>query len=117
VTYARKIDKAEAEIDWSRSAVELHNLVRGLSLGPVAWTRRQGKLVKIHRSRVGTAPTAALRPGQVLAVTEKSLIVQCGEGSLDLLELQPESRAKMPVAEYLRGYPANTGDVFGGPSI
>jgi methionyl-tRNA formyltransferase len=113
VTLAPKIEKSESTIDWRRSAVEIHNQVRGLVLGPVAQTRRQGKILKIHRTHPLETHSASLRPGQVLSTSEKSLIVQCGKGSLDLLEVQPESRAKMPLAEYLRGYPVKAGDVFG----
>ncbi len=112
VTHAAKIDKSESEFDWERPAEELHNLVRGLAMGPVAQARRAGKIVKIHKTRVSDVVKATLRPGQVVEVTEKSLIVQCGKGSLDLLEVQPESRAKQPIAEYLRGYPAKPGDAF-----
>jgi methionyl-tRNA formyltransferase len=113
VTYAAKIDKSEALIDWSRTSEEIHNQVRGLMLGPVAQTAREGKIVKMHRTKPADTPTkASLRPGQVLVATEKSLIVQCGEGSLEILEIQPDSRAKMPVAEYLRGYAMKTGDAF-----
>lgn len=114
VTHAAKIDKAESAINWSSPAADVHNLVRGLAMGPVAQTRRAGKLVKIHRTRVNSGSTgASLRPGQVVRVAEKSLLVQCGKGSLELLEVQPESRAKMPIGEYLRGYPVNAGDTFG----
>lgn len=113
VTHAAKIDKAESEFDWAKEAETLHNLVRGLAMGPVAQTHSRGKIVKIHKTRVSSVTKSTLRPGQVVEVTEKSLIVQCGKGSLDLLEVQPESRAKMPIAEYLRGYPAQLGDLFG----
>ncbi|MBX3022167.1 MAG: methionyl-tRNA formyltransferase [Bdellovibrionales bacterium] len=114
VTIAPKIEKSESEIDWSRDAMSIHNQVRGLVMGPVAQTRRGGKIVKIHKTwPQDSAGVASLRPGQVLSVSEKSLIVQCGKGSLELLELQPESRAKMPCGEYLRGYPVQAGDLFG----
>jgi methionyl-tRNA formyltransferase len=113
VTHAAKIEKSEAELDWNKDAEALHNQVRGLAMGPVAQTLRAGKIVKIHKTRVLNVSKPALRPGQVVEATEKSLIVSCGKGSLDLLEVQPESRAKMPIAEYLRGYPAQPGDVFG----
>ena len=112
VTYAHKIEKAEAEIDWSKSAGEIHNLIRGIAMGPVAQTVRQGKILKIHRTRV--AASAGGQPGVASKGPENSLIVQCGTGSLELLEVQPESRAKMPIGEYLRGYPVNPGDQFGG---
>lgn len=113
VTYAHKIDKAESEIEWAWTAPMVHNQVRGLAMGPVAQTRRAGKIVKLHKTRVASLSKAALRPGQVVEVSEKSLIVQCGQGSLELLEIQPESRSKMPVHEYLRGYPVKPGDAFG----
>jgi methionyl-tRNA formyltransferase len=111
VTYAHKIDKAEAEIDWSKPASEIHNQIRGLAMGPVAQTRRDGKILKIHRTRVAALSGGV--PGQAAKSPEKTLIVQCGKGSLDLLEVQPESRAKMPIEEYLRGYPVKPGDQFG----
>jgi methionyl-tRNA formyltransferase len=116
VTFAAKIEKQEAEIDWNKSATEIHNLIRGLAMGPVAQTRRQGKLLKIHKTRVLTTDggSAALQPGQVNIPEsqEKSLLVQCGKGTLELLDVQPESRGRMPIAEYLRGYPMRTGDAF-----
>jgi len=115
VTYAPKITKEEAELKWEASARDLHNRVRGLTMGPVAYTAVQGKIVKVHKTAVKeelSEPSATLRAGQVKEVTEKSLIVQCGKGSLELLEVQPESRAKMPMGDYLRGYPVQTGDSF-----
>lgn len=113
VTIAPKIEKSEAEINWSAPAETIHNLVRGLAMGPVAQTQRAGKILKIHRTRVLPGGGASLKPGQAVSASEKSLIVQCGKGSLELLEVQPESRAKMPFGEYLRGYPVQTGDFFG----
>jgi methionyl-tRNA formyltransferase len=112
VTYAHKIDKAESEIDWTKPAEEIHNLVRGLAMGPVPQTHRHGKIVKIHRTRI--AALSGGSPGSALKSPEKTLIVQCGTGSLEILEAQPESRAKMPIEEYLRGYPVKPGDQFGG---
>jgi methionyl-tRNA formyltransferase len=111
-TYAPKIEKSEAVIDWTWPAVKIMNLVRGLAMGPVAQTTRDGKILKFHKVRA-LEESASMRPGQVTRATEKSLIVQCGQGSLELLEIQPESRAKMPIGEYLRGYPVKPGDAFG----
>lgn len=113
VTLAPKIDKQEAEIDWSWSARRIHNLVRGLNMGPVAQTRRDGKILKIHKTRPVNDGGSSTRAGQVRVATDKSLIVDCGEGSLELIEIQPESRSRMPVSEYLRGYPVKAGDQFG----
>lgn len=113
VTLAAKIDKGEALIDWNKDASVLHNLVRGLVMGPQAYTTSKGKTLKIHRARPHAGKRGLMRPGQVAQVSEKSLLVQCGTGSLELLEVQPESRAKIQINEYLRGYPAKVGDSFG----
>ncbi len=113
VTLAPKIDKAEAEIIWPWPARRIHNLVRGLNMGPVAQTHRQGKILKIHRTKPLPEKVLTSVPGQVLSVSDQSIIINCGEGSLELLEVQPESRARMPVSEYLRGYPIRVGDSFG----
>ncbi len=112
-THAAKIDKAEAEIDWSQSAQSVHNLVRGLAMGPAAYTSFKGKMLKVHRTKPSAEEKSSLRPGQVVQVSEKSLLVQCGTGSLELLEVQPESRAKIQIDEYLRGYPVKVGEPFG----
>jgi methionyl-tRNA formyltransferase len=112
-TYAKKIEKAEALIDWSLDAQTVHNRVRGLAMGPQAFTVNKGKTLKIHKTRPHSKHSASLRPGQVLEATEKSLLVQCGKGSLELLEVQPESRSAMQIGEYLRGYPMKAGDSIG----
>ena len=104
VTYAKKIEKSEGLIDWSKPAFEIHNKVRGLVMGPNAYTRRAGVGLKIWRTKV-VGHSHSLRPGQVVEVSENHLRIACGQGSLDLLEVQPESRAKMPIQAYLRGYP------------
>lgn len=116
VTLAPKIDKAEAEIDWRWPARRIHNLVRGLNMGPVAQTRRQGKILKIHKTRPLDEGSSSFSPGQVTQVTAESFFIRCGEGSLELVEVQPESRAKMAAREYMRGYPVSQGDAFGATS-
>ena len=117
VTIAPKIDKAECQIDWSWPAERIHNLVRGLAMGPFAYTKRGGKMIKLHQTRVAADATSPGRPGEVANVTDKSVLVRCGDGGLELLIVQPESRAQMPIAEYLRGYPLKIGDAFGPESL
>ena len=114
VTLAPKIEKGECEIDWSWPATRVHNLVRGLAMGPFAQTRRDGKILKIHRTVVREH---ALTAGAARATTEGTLLVGCGRDALELLVVQPESRAQMPAAEYLRGYPLHDGASFGSPKI
>lgn len=116
VTFAPKIDKSEAEIDWSKSAKAIHNLVRGLNMGPVAQTHRGDQLLKILKTRV-VEDSHTLRGGQVLGTSEKHLRLACGQGSLELLEVQPASRSRMSIADYLRGYPVQLGEQFGGQNV
>jgi methionyl-tRNA formyltransferase len=111
ITMAPKIDKAEAIIDWQKPAVEIHNLIRGLAAGPVALTSRDGKIVKIHRSQIAQFEGGGT-PGE-LVFGSSGLHVVCGQGVLEILKLQPESRASISASEYLRGYPVQQGDFFG----
>ena len=108
VTYAKKIEKSEAQIDWRRSAEEIHNLIRGLSSGPYAFGIIEDKALKLHRTEISNLKLSA---GEV-EVREGNLYVGCGKGSLRILELQPESRAKMNVQEFLRGHPLKSGSKF-----
>jgi methionyl-tRNA formyltransferase len=101
VTYARKIDKAEARIDWGRPAGELHDLVRGLTLFPGAWFEAdwgQGPTrVKVLRSAL--AEGAGL-PGELL---DDRLTVACGEGALRLIEVQRAGKGPVGAEEFRRG--------------
>ncbi|MDQ0467960.1 methionyl-tRNA formyltransferase [Labrys wisconsinensis] len=101
VTYARKIDKAEARIDWSQPAAAVHNQIRGLSPFPGAWFEAdwgQGpQRVKALRS---TLAEGAGAPGTVL---DEALAVACGEGAVRLIEVQRAGKAPMKVPEFLKG--------------
>jgi methionyl-tRNA formyltransferase len=118
VTHAAKVDKAEAEIIWSDSAARIHNKVRALVMGPGTFTVFAGKKIKVHRTEVGaTTPSGAppkVSPGMLLDVNENFIAVQCGQGVLKIFELQPESRNRQKVAEFLPGNPLKKGDLFGG---
>ncbi|MCU0826695.1 MAG: methionyl-tRNA formyltransferase [Tabrizicola sp.] len=96
VTYAAKIDKAEARVDWSRPAVEVDRLIRGLSPFPGAWVDIKGERVKLLRSRLAQG---AGMPGQVL----RGFTVACGEGAVEITEAQREGKRPMSAAEVLRG--------------
>jgi methionyl-tRNA formyltransferase len=109
VTYAAKIDKAEARIDWSRPAAVLHDHVRGLSPFPGAWfAAPDGRTrVKVLRAEQGHGEGA---PGTVL---DDTLTVACGDGALRLIEVQREGRGVMTAADLLRGFPVPPGTVLG----
>jgi len=101
ITYAHKIDKAEARIDWTKPAADLHNLVRGLAPAPGAFFEAElGKgveRVKVLRTEISKDSGA---PGRVLEV---HLTIGCGQGALRLLEVQRPGKAPMPAADFLRG--------------
>ena len=101
VVYAAKIDKAEARIDWSRPAPELHDLIRGLSPAPGAWIETDlGKgpeRVKLLRSTLVEASGA---PGTVL---DDGLAIACGGGAIRILELQAAGKKAMTAAAFLAG--------------
>jgi methionyl-tRNA formyltransferase len=96
VTYAAKIDKAEARVDWTLAAEQVDRLIRGLSPFPGAWVQVGGERVKLLRSRL--APGAGL-PGQVLG----GFTIACGEGAVEVTEAQREGKRPMPAAEVLKG--------------
>lgn len=101
VTYAAKIDKAEARIDWSKSASQVHNQIRGLSPFPGAWCEMEingaVERVKLQRSTLGQGSGA---PGAVL---DDALTIACGEGSVRLLTLQRSGGRPLPATDFLRG--------------
>lgn len=96
VTYAAKIDKAEARIDWSRPAAEVDRLIRGLSPFPGAWCLAGDERLKLLRSRVVPGEGA---PGAVL----DGFTIACGQGAVEIIEAQREGKRPMPAAEVLRG--------------
>jgi len=129
VTIAPKIKKEEGLVLWSRPARDIYNDFRGLYGWPGSWTVRNGKKLKVLDMVV--LPLSG-SPGTVLEVHEKqsltealsqeadhhdrksraSFVVACGEESLQIFEVQPESKKTMSVSEYLKGYPIKKGESF-----
>ena len=103
VTYAAKIDKAEARIDWTKSAVLIDRQIRGLSPFPGAWTEVEGERIKLLASRLAEGQGA---PGEVL---DDQLRVACGSGALDLLRLQRAGKGAQDKETFLRGWPIPAG--------
>lgn len=110
--YASMITKAMSPIDWGKSATEVHNLVRGLQTWPSAQTVINGKTVKIHKTKINNSPCKTSPSGTVLQ-NKGVLTVRCGEGAVDILELQPEGKKRMDVKAFLAGNNVNLGDVIG----
>jgi methionyl-tRNA formyltransferase len=96
VTYAAKIDKAEARVDFTQPAEVVDRLIRGLSPFPGAWIEVAGERVKLLRCRMAEGAGA---PGQVL----HGFTIACGTGAVEVLEAQREGKRPLPAAEVLRG--------------
>jgi methionyl-tRNA formyltransferase len=105
ITYARKIHRQETELDWQRPAVELARAVRAFHPTPGAVARLEGKPVKVWRAR---AVDERLAPGVVSA----NLVVGCGAGALQILELQRAGGRRLAAADFLRGHPLRPGARF-----
>jgi methionyl-tRNA formyltransferase len=99
-TYARKLDKTEARLDWSRPAIELERKVRAFNPWPVAEAQLGGERVRIHGAVAIEAPQSA-PPGSVLAAGRDGIDVACGEGVLRIRVLQREGGKAITAAEYL----------------
>lgn len=110
-TYAPMLDKKLCEIDFSKDAQSIHNLIRGLSPWPVAVTKLNGKTLKIHRSLCLEENVCAL-PGEVVQ-NDGKIVVSCGNGCIEILELQLEGKKRMNSAEFLRGNPIKLKTILG----
>jgi methionyl-tRNA formyltransferase len=106
VTYAAKIDKSEAAVDWTRPAVDVDRQIRALSPFPGAWVDHDGQRIKLLASRLATGEGT---PGTVL---DDALTVACGTGAVQLLRLQRAGRGAQDASEFLRGSPLPRGTVL-----
>jgi len=100
VTYAHKLDKAEARLDWNQSALALERKVRAFNPWPVAEAMVNGERLRIHEAQA-RMPERTAAPGSVLAFARDGLDIACGEGALRLTIVQREGGRAMPVADYL----------------
>ena len=104
VTFAPMLDKNMCPIDWTKTARQVHNHVRGLHPWPVATAELAGTKFKIHQTVVlEDAPTAA--PGTILGLTKTGLQVACGSGAVEIRSLQAEGGKRMAAPDYFRGHP------------
>lgn len=106
-TYARKIAKSDAHIDWQADARGIERQVRALRPHPGAVTRWRGEALKIWDVRCEPAPGA---PGTVLRVGHEGIVVACGNGSLRVLQLQRAGGKRLAAGEFLRGCPIAVGE-------
>lgn len=102
VSFAPMLDKAMCPIDWTKTAQQVHNHVRGLNPWPVATTELQGKRFKVY----SVLPVEGNgTPGQILGLTKTGLRIACGEGAVEIRTLQAEGGKRMAAPDYFRGHP------------
>ena len=111
--YAAMLTRASGRIDWTKSAVSIERMIRGLNPWPCAYTALGGKTLKLWRGEVvhGDASKGAF--GEKLEVTKDSLLIQTGDGLLAIRELQLEGRKRMETEAFLRGFAVVPGTVLG----
>ena len=111
-TYATLLDRSMEHIDWSKTAQEVHNLIRGFNPAPSTFTKLpNGKSLKIWGSRM-TDKNSTAAAGTVIETGKHSFFVACGEGVLEITEVQPESKKRMPAQVFLNGRGVQEGDLL-----
>ena len=109
VTYAQKLSKEEARINWNESAAVIERKIRAFNPVPAAWVEYQGKPMKIWRAEVVAQQGGA---GEVLSCSADGLVVACGENALKITELQPSGSKRMPIAAFAAGHKIEVGTVL-----
>ena len=115
-TYASKITREQALIDWKRSATEIERAIRAFNPFPVAHSKINDETVKIWAANVcavGRAFVAINDPGVIVDVIEEGIVVVCGDGLLCLTQLQRPGGKRLHAADFLRGFPLQPGQRFG----
>jgi methionyl-tRNA formyltransferase len=111
VTYAKKIEKHEATIDWSAAAAQIERQVRAFNPLPVAGSSLRGARLRVWRATAAAEPHDT--PGRVIQATNAGILVGCGSGALLLQELQRAGGKPLSAADFLRGTPLAPGEILG----
>ena len=111
-SYAKMLDKELGNIDWSKSAMEIERLIRGLSPWPSAYTNWNDKVMKIWDAMCVPVDGEA-NPGTIIRVNKDSFCVQTGNGALEVRELQIPGKKRMDAGAFLRGYQVKEGEMLG----
>ncbi len=101
ITYAHKIDRAEARVDWTQPAVQIDRNIRAFNPWPAAETQHHGETLKLLRSRLPVAPAVTAEPGTVLGLSGDALSVACGEGVVEITELQRAGRRAVSARDFI----------------
>lgn len=109
-TYAAKLTKAEAQLDWRKPAAELHRAIRAYNPFPVAFGTLNGAVLKIWQAQI--LPEQSGKPGMLLEINKQGIVVACGEQALLLQVLQKPNAKAMPAAQLVQGFALKVGDCF-----
>ena len=107
-THTRMITKELGNIDWTKSAVEIERLIRGLNPWPSAYTHLDNKTFKIWKAEI-SEETGGYEPGCIVRGEKDQLLIQTGDGTLALKEVQLEGKKRMDTGSFLRGYTVEPG--------
>ena len=110
--YASMISKKMGEVNWNESAKSIEQLIRGLNPWPSAYTKLQGKTLKLWQAQVEEQEEEG-RPGEILRVEKDAFYVKTGKGLLKIKEVQLEGKKRMDTGAFLRGFHLNTGELLG----
>ncbi len=111
-TYASMLHREVEAIDWNRSAIDIHNLVRGLNPWPGAYCSYQDKNLKTWQTRVCQSEELTSLPGRVAKITADGFVIETGDGMLEVLEVQPASKRRMSGKDFVCGYGIVIGDIL-----
>ncbi len=111
VTLAAKIEKEESLVSWESSAKKIHDKVRAFTMGPGTYCFLNGQRLKLHRTRV-TDSSSNGKISEIVRCENSELILQTGQGHISLLEVQPESKVKMSITDFLKSHRLQKGDLF-----
>ena len=113
VTHVRKLTRADGKLDWQKPAAELERLVRAFTPWPGTHCVYQNTQLKVHRAAVTENADACPAPGTIVNANAEGIVVSCGVGLLNLLEVQMEGGKRLSAADFLRGHPLEAGNRLG----
>lgn len=112
-TYASMLNRELEAIKWQETAVSIHNLVRGLNPWPGSYCIHQDKTLKTWQTRVHDSKSLNGQPGRISKITPEGFIVETGQGTLEVIEVQPANKRRMSGKDFVCGYGIAIGDILG----
>mgnify|MGYP001825688552 FL=1 len=112
-SYAHKLDKKESRVDWKRSAIDIGNKIRAFTPWPVASSRLNGQVLRLHQAEAGACSSnTAADPGEIIEVSAQGICVSTGEGQLKITRIQKPGGKVLEIRDFLNGFAVNPGQRF-----